>query len=169
MVMGIPTIRDIGAFRAFRTDIRRASDTFQSPTVILDVLLSWGTTRFATVEVDEAPRKEGASNYNFGKLVSQAMLILTGFSTVPLRITSYMGFTFTILGIVILVYVLTEYFRAGSIPGFPFLASMVAIFSGTQLFALGIFGEYLARIFDRSMERPTYVISESIRGEVQES
>jgi undecaprenyl-phosphate 4-deoxy-4-formamido-L-arabinose transferase len=164
MVMGIPTIRDIGAFRAFRTDIRRASDQFQSPTVILDVLLSWGTTRFTTVQVEEAPRKEGRSNYNFSRLVSQAMLILTGFSTVPLRMTNYIGFVFTIFGIAVLVYVLSQYFIAGSIPGFPFLASMIAIFSGTQLFALGIFGEYLARIFDRSMERPTYAISHTING-----
>lgn len=162
MVMGIPTIRDIGAFRAFRTNLRRASEQFQSPTVILDVLLSWGTTRFTTVPVDEAPRKEGESNYNFSRLVAQAMLILTGFSTVPLRMTNYIGFIFTIFGIVILVYVLSQYFIAGSIPGFPFLASMIAIFSGTQLFALGIFGEYLARIFDRSMDRPTYAISHTI-------
>ncbi len=160
MVMGIPTIRDIGAFRAFRTDIRRASDLFQSPTVILDVLLSWGTTRFTTIQVEESPRQSGHSNYNFSKLASQALLILTGFSTVPLRVTNWLGFISTFFGLVVLVFVLVQYFMAGSIPGFPFLASMIAIFSGTQLFALGIFGEYLARIFDRSMERPTYVISE---------
>ncbi|MEI8132361.1 MAG: glycosyltransferase family 2 protein [Leptolinea sp.] len=159
-VMGIPTIKDIGAFRAFRTDLRRASEFFQSPTVILDVLLSWGTTRFTTVQVEESPRQFGSSNYNFTKLVSQAMLILTGFSTLPLRLTSWIGFGFTIFGILVLIYVLTQTLIAGSIPGFPFLASIIALFSGTQLFALGIFGEYLSRIFDRSMERPTYVISE---------
>ncbi len=162
MVMGIPTIRDIGAFRAFRTNLRQASDVFQSPTVILDVLLSWGTTRFTTVQVEENPRLSGNSNYNFSKLASQALLILTGFSTVPLRLTNWLGFMSTIFGLVVLVVVLYQYFTAGSIPGFPFLASVIAIFSGTQLFALGIFGEYLARIFDRSMDRPTYVISEQI-------
>jgi glycosyltransferase involved in cell wall biosynthesis len=162
MVMGIPTIRDIGAFRAFKTDIRKASDLFQSPTVILDVLLSWGTTKFTTVHVEETPRLEGRSNYNFSKLASQAFLILTGFSTVPLRLTSWMGFISTLFGLVVLVFVLVQYFQAGSVPGFPFLASIIAIFSGAQLFALGIFGEYLARIFDRSMERPTYIISEQI-------
>jgi glycosyltransferase involved in cell wall biosynthesis len=169
MVMGIPTIRDIGAFRAFRTDIRRASDLFQSPTVILDVLLSWGTTRFTTVQVEEAPRQSGQSNYKFSQLASQAFLILTGFSTVPLRMTNWLGFISTFFGLVVLVYVVVLYFTAGSIPGFPFLASMIAIFSGTQLFALGIFGEYLARIFDRSMERPTYVISENINNNKDKS
>lgn len=162
MVMGIPTIRDIGAFRAFKTDLRKASDLFQSPTVILDVLLSWGTTKFTTVHVEEAPRLEGKSNYNFSKLASQAFLILTGFSTVPLRLTNWLGFVSTLFGLIVLIFVLAQYFQAGSVPGFPFLASIIAIFSGTQLFALGIFGEYLARIFDRSMERPTYIISEQI-------
>jgi hypothetical protein len=44
------------------------------------------------------------------------------------------------------------------VPGFAFLASILTIFSGAQLFALGIFGEYLARMHFRSMDRPPYVI-----------
>jgi undecaprenyl-phosphate 4-deoxy-4-formamido-L-arabinose transferase len=48
-----------------------------------------------------------------------------------------------------------------SVPGFPFLASIIAIFSGAQMFALGIIGEYLARMHFRMMERPTYVVWES--------
>jgi undecaprenyl-phosphate 4-deoxy-4-formamido-L-arabinose transferase len=160
-VMGIPTVRYAGSFRALRTELRNAFATFQSPNVILDVLLSWGTTRFATIEVDEAPRKVGNSNYNFVKLFSHAMLILTGFSTAPLRLASMIGFAFTILGIIIFAYVIILFFIAGSIPGFPFLASIIALFSGTQLFALGIFGEYLATVFDRSMERPVYMIRET--------
>jgi glycosyltransferase involved in cell wall biosynthesis len=157
-VMGIRTVRDIGPFRAFRSDLRRSFATFQNPSVLLDVLLSWGTTRFATVKVDEAPRQEGQSNYNFLKLFSLAMVVLTGYSTAPLRFTSLIGFLFTIFGLLIFLYVVGVYFIAGSVPGFPFLASIVSLFSGMQLFALGIIGEYLARVFDRSMERPAYVI-----------
>jgi hypothetical protein len=48
------------------------------------------------------------------------------------------------------------------LPGFPFLASIIALFSGAQLLVLGVFGEYLAQIFTRSMERPTYVVGEQI-------
>jgi undecaprenyl-phosphate 4-deoxy-4-formamido-L-arabinose transferase len=157
-VMGIKTVRDIGPFRAFRSDLRRSFATFQNPSVLLDVLLSWGTTRFATVKVEEAPRQEGQSNYNFFKLFGIAMVVLTGYSTAPLRFTSLIGFLFTIFGILIFFYVLGVYFIAGSVPGFPFLASIVSLFSGMQLFALGIIGEYLARVFDRSMERPAYII-----------
>jgi glycosyltransferase involved in cell wall biosynthesis len=159
-VMGIPTVRDIGAFRAFRTHLRKAFENFQSPTVILDVLLSWATTKFSTVKVEENPRETGASNYNFGKLFAQAMLILTGYSTGPLRFVSVLGFVFTLFGLALFIFVLISYFTGGSVEGFTFLASIISLFSGVQLFALGIFGEYLARIFDRSMERPSYVIGE---------
>ena len=162
LVMGIPNIRDIGSFRAFRTNLRKAFENYQSPNVILDVLLSWGTSHFATIPVDQAPRQMGHSNYNFSRLITHAILILTGYSTAPLRLASMVGFGFTVFGFIIFIYVVSTYFFSGSIPGFPFLASIIALFSGTQLFVIGIFGEYLARIFDRSMDRPAYVISETV-------
>jgi glycosyltransferase involved in cell wall biosynthesis len=159
-VTNIPSVRYSGSFRVLRTELREAFATFQSPNVILDVLLSWGTTRFTYVRVEESPREVGSSNYNFLKLFSHAMSILIGFSTAPLRLASMIGFAFTILGIIIFAYVIILFFVAGSIPGFPFLASIISLFSGTQLFALGIFGEYLATVFDRSMERPVYMVRE---------
>jgi hypothetical protein len=63
--------------------------------------------------------------------------------------------------------VLTIYFTQGSLPGFPFLASLVALLNGTELLAMGIFGEYLARVFERSVDRPTYVVREQIGGEAK--
>ena len=158
--MGIRTIRYIGPFRAFRTDLRAAFASYQNPSVIIDVLLSWGTSNFTTVTVNEEVRHSGRSNYNFFKLFRIAMEILTGFSTIPLRLASLLGFLFTIFGLAVFIYVVVVFLTAGSVPGFPFLASIIALFSGVQLFALGIFGEYLARIFDRNMDRPPYVVSE---------
>jgi undecaprenyl-phosphate 4-deoxy-4-formamido-L-arabinose transferase len=160
-VMGIKTVREISAFRAFRTDLRKAFEFYRSPGVIIDALLSWGTTKFTSVLVEEVPRQHGQSNYNFSQLISQAIFVLTGFSTFPLHFASWMGFILTLFGLAIFIFVVASYFTAGSIPGFPFLASIISIFSGTQLFALGIFGEYLARIFDRSMGHPAYVIGET--------
>jgi glycosyltransferase involved in cell wall biosynthesis len=165
MTMGVKNVRDFAAFRAFRTHLRDAFANYQNPNVILDVLLSWGTSRFTTVIVDEKPRQSGKSNYNFFKLFQYTMVVLTGFSTLPLRIASIMGFIFTFFGIVIFIFVIATYFLVGSIPGFPFLTSIIALFSGMQLFALGIMGEYLARIFDRSMDRPAYVIESSTQEE----
>lgn len=161
-VMGVKTVREISAFRCFRTQLRDAFKNYQSPGVILDVLLSWGTTRFTHVVVDENPREFGQSNYTFSKLARQVFLILTGFSTLPLRFASWLGFFFVLFGIGIFLYVLYIYFIHGSIPGFPFLASIISLFSGVQLFALGLIGEYLARVFDRSTDRPPYVIRENV-------
>jgi glycosyltransferase involved in cell wall biosynthesis len=159
-IMGVPSVQNISAFRVFRTNLRSAFENFQSPTLTLDVLLSWGTSSFTSVQVEVAP--SGRSNYSFSALVKAAMLILTGYSTMPLRMASWIGFFMTLFGLMVFFYVLFTYFVAGSLPGFPFLASIIALFSGAQLFALGIFGEYLARIFDRSMDRPSYVIDQVI-------
>jgi len=159
-VMGVPSVRNVSAFRLFRADLRDAFVNFQSPALILDVLLSWGTTRFTYVQVNIAPAK--SSNYNFFTLVKAALLILTGYSTLPLRFASFIGFFLTLFGFGVFVYVIFVYLTLGSLPGFPFLASIIALFSGAQMFTLGIFGEYLARIFDRNMDRPPYVIKEGI-------
>jgi undecaprenyl-phosphate 4-deoxy-4-formamido-L-arabinose transferase len=157
--MGVPSVKNISAFRAFRTQLRAAFENFQSPNMIIDVLLSWGTTRFSSVQVDIAEAR--TSNYNFAALVKAALQILTGYSTKPLRLASWIGFAMTLFGLGVFIYVLVIYFALGSLPGFPFLASIIALFSGAQLFALGIFGEYLARMFDRSMDRPAYVIHQT--------
>ena len=165
-IMGIPSVQNISAFRAFRTHLRKAFVNFQSPSLTLDVLLSWGTSRFTSVKVD-IDRSDRESNYNFVSLIRQAILILTGFSTTPLRLTSWLGFVMTLFGMGVFVYVLTIYFTQGSLPGFPFLASLVALLNGTELLAMGIFGEYLARVFERSVDRPTYVVREQIGGEAK--
>jgi undecaprenyl-phosphate 4-deoxy-4-formamido-L-arabinose transferase len=158
-VMGVRTVRDIGAFKAFRADLRKSFYSFHGPDVLVDVLLSWGTTHFTSVQVEEAPRTVGKSNYNLFKLIKVSLLVLTSYTTIPLRFASIVGFLFTLFGVGILIYVLTIYFTLGSIAGFPFLASTITIFSGVQLFALGIIGEYLARVFERTGGRPTYTIS----------
>jgi undecaprenyl-phosphate 4-deoxy-4-formamido-L-arabinose transferase len=86
---------------------------------------------------------------------------MTGFSVWPLQVASVVGFGFTVFGVLVFVYVVGRFFVEGhSVPGFPFLASIIAIFSGAQMFALGIIGEYLARMHFRMMERPTYVVWE---------
>ena len=162
LAMRLPSVRNISAFRLFRTHLREAFSQFQSSSLIVDVLLSWGTSSFTYVQVDIPPAQ--SSNYSFRGLARAALLILTGYSTAPLRLASWLGFFMTLFGLGVFIYVLVTYFSAGSLPGFPFLASIIALFNGAQLFTLGIFGEYLARIFDRSMDHPPYVIREAVGG-----
>jgi undecaprenyl-phosphate 4-deoxy-4-formamido-L-arabinose transferase len=160
--MGAPAARSVSSFRVFRTDLRRAFERFQSPDISVDVLLTWATSRFAAIGVRQEPRSEGRSNYTFGRLVHHALNMMTGFTSRPLRVASMVGFLFTIFGVVVFVVVVARYFVGGnSVPGFPFLASIIAIFSGVQLLILGIMGEYVARMHFRLMERPTYVVAET--------
>jgi undecaprenyl-phosphate 4-deoxy-4-formamido-L-arabinose transferase len=159
--IGAETARMVSAFRVFRTQVRKAFEEYRGSFVSLDVLLTWGTTRFTSVPVRHDPRKSGISNYTLWKLIDHAVNMMTGFSPVPLQLASIIGFLFTIFGFVILVYVIGNYFiRGGSVPGFSFLACMIAIFSGVQLLMLGIFGEYLARVHFRTMDRPSSIIRE---------
>ena len=159
--MGAEVARDVSAFRVFRAQLREAFSTYSNPSVSVDVLLTWATTRFAAVRVRHEPRTIGVSNYTFRKLLRHALNMMTGFSTRPLQLASLIGFGFTLFGMAVLVYVVGRYLiQGGSVPGFAFLASVIAIFSGAQLFALGIIGEYLARMHLRMMDRPTYAVRE---------
>lgn len=164
--MGAETARKVSAFRVFRTQVREAFANYQGPFVSIDVLLTWGTTRFAAVSVRHNPRRIGKSNYTFRKLVTHALNMMTGFSVLPLQLASLMGFCFALFGLLVLVYVLGRYLiQGGSVPGFPFLASTIAIFSGVQLLSLGIIGEYLSRMHFRIIEKPTYVIRQQVYSE----
>jgi len=162
--IGSEVAKNVSAFRVFRTRLREAFADYQSPFVSVDVLLTWATTRFGAITVPFQKRHHGSSNYTFTKLVRHALDMMTGFSTAPLQLASVIGFSCTLFGIGVFLYVFVRYWLEGSVPGFPFLASIIAIFSGAQLFALGVIGEYLARMHFRTMNRPVYMVR-SVSGE----
>ena len=162
-VMNASSARHVSAFRIFYTRLRDAFAHYTGPAVSIDVLLTWGTSRFSFVEVNHEKRTEGESHYTFRKLVVHSFNLITGFSTIPLRLATGVGFLFILFGIVIFLYVFIRYIlQGGAVPGFTFLASTIAVFSGVQLFALGIMGEYLARMHFRLMDKPTYVVESII-------
>ena len=157
--MGAETAETLSPFRALRTSVRNAFASYHGPYVNIDVLLTWGTSRFGAVPVTHAQREKGASNYTVRLLLRHALNMITGFSTMPLKMASLMGFVFTGFGMLVLAFVLIRYtISGGGTPGFPFLASIIAILSGAQLFAIGMIGEYLARMHFRLMDQPAYVV-----------
>lgn len=157
--MGAETAGSVSAFRVLRRNVCAAFSQFRGPFVNIDVLLTWGTRRFAAVEVRHEPRRVGQSHYTVSTLMAHALNMITGFTTLPLQFATLMGFALTLFGLVAFLYVLVRFVVQGSVvPGFPFLASMIAIFSGAQMFALGIIGEYLMRMHFRTMDRPTYTV-----------
>jgi undecaprenyl-phosphate 4-deoxy-4-formamido-L-arabinose transferase len=158
-ILGVQMGRGVSAFRAFRTTLREPFYNYRSPIVLIDVLLSWGTTRFTTIPVTHHPRRIGASNYTLHGLVAHAVNLFTGFSTWPLRLASWVGFGSIVFGMLVLAWVIGNFIiRGTSQPGFPFLASIIVIFAGAQMFALGILGEYVGQIHRRLMDKPPYVV-----------
>ncbi len=165
--MGAETARSLSAFRAFRTSLRDSFANYNGPLVNIDVLLTWGTTRFIAIPTPHAPRTLGKSNYSFGKLVTHTFNLLTGFSTLPLRFASGIGLLLTLFGFIILIYILLSQLLAFQfeVPGFTFTVSLISIFAGAQMFTLGIFGEYLARMHLRIMDKPAYIVRQSTEDE----
>lgn len=157
--MGAENARMISAFRVFDARVADAFANYDSPFVNLDVLLTWGAARFGFQPVQHEPRVAGRSGYTPAKLLRHTLNMMTGFSVLPLQLATWVGFFFALFGGGILAWVLGRYALHGSsVAGFPFLASIIAIFSGAQLFALGMIGEYLARMHFRSMRKPAYAI-----------
>ena len=161
--MGEGTSGHVSSFRALRTDLRDAFSAFQGPNVNLDVLLTWGACRFSYIEVDHHPRAHGSSAYTLRSLARHASNMITGFTVLPLQLASIVGFSFTLVGFCLLLYVVGVYFTQGRVvPGFYSLAALLILFGGAQLFALGIIGEYLARMHFHAMRRNTYAVRREI-------
>ena len=159
--MGGDVSRHISAYRVFKTHLRDAFKDYRNPFVSIDVLLTWATTHFAAIPVQHNARTVGASGYTLSRLVRHTLNMVTGYSVFPLQLASWTGFLFTLFGMCLLIYVLGRYLLHGSgVAGFPFLASIISIFAGAQMFALGIIGEYLSRMHVNSMGRPLAVVKE---------
>jgi glycosyltransferase involved in cell wall biosynthesis len=159
--MGIENARDISAFRIFRTRLRDAFVGLDGPHASIDVALSWATTRSGSTVVRMDPRAEGRSNYTLRSLIRHAISTTIGYSTLPLRLVGYLGLLCGALGVVLLGIVLWQFFSGSTtVAGYTTVASMVAIFSGAQMVALGVLGEYIARLHSENLGQPTYVIGE---------
>jgi undecaprenyl-phosphate 4-deoxy-4-formamido-L-arabinose transferase len=159
--LGFLRATEISAFRVFRTRLRDSFDGDLGPGVSMDALLNWSTTRFVSVEVKHDERKQGSSNYSFRKLLRFMLDTATGYSTVPLRFATGLGLVTVTLSVFVLGWVLWRPLTTGeSVPGFPFLATTIAIFSGVQLIVLGVLGQYIGRMHFRVMAKPTYTVAE---------
>lgn len=162
--LGVQEVVNMSSFRAFRTSLRDAFDVRIGPGVSLDSLLAWGSNRFTAVEVRHDERAQGTSHYSLGRLIRFAMDTVTGYTTVPLRAVSGIGFATAGVGMILMIaFVLVPFLQGISVQGFPFLASTIILFSGIQLVTLGVIGEYLARMHFRIMNKPEYVVAERVQ------
>ena len=161
--MGADTARLVSAFRVFRASLRDSFAESRNPGLPLDVMLTWGTTRFGACVVQSEPRRTGQSGYTFRRLVLHALNMVTGYSVLPLRLASVLALLFMVFGFAVLVFVIGRTLIQGvAVPGFAMISSLIAILSGVQLFSLGILGEYLARMHVRMMDSPPYAIRSTV-------
>ncbi|HRD90278.1 MAG TPA: glycosyltransferase family 2 protein [Accumulibacter sp.] len=147
------------AFRMFRAELKEGFAGFRDAQVSIDVLLSWSAERVACVAVDHHPRRQGRSGYNLCKLLTVTLGMVTGYSTLPLRLASGLGVLSATFGLGLLFWLLLQLLSAESQPsGLALIAAMIALFAGLQLFAIGVVGEYLARMHFRTLGKPAFVI-----------
>lgn len=126
-------------------------------------LYAWIGFRSTVVPFDAGERTTGESKWSFMKLLRFALDGFVSFSTVPLKVWSYVGILISLLAIVYAVYFLirTLLFNTDT-PGFPSLIVSIMFFAGVQLISLGVIGEYLARIYEEAKGRPLFVVAEEI-------
>lgn len=126
-------------------------------------LYAWIGFRSTGVLFDVAERAHGATKFSYRKLTRFAFDGLTSFSTMPLRVWTYIGVLISAFAITYaMIFLLRTLFYGVDVPGFPSLIVSVTFFSGIQLITLGVLGEYIGRIFAEVKRRPLYIIENQI-------
>lgn len=124
-------------------------------------LFSWIGFRKKEITFDQQDRVAGKSSFGMFKLASLAIQGITSFTTAPLRLATVMGFVVSIVALLYMVYVFVKTLIYGDpVAGYPTLIIVILFMGGVQLISLGIIGEYLARIFNESKDRPVYIVRE---------
>ncbi len=159
-----PIPRDTGDFRLLS---RRAVDALKQVRErhrFMKGLFGWVGFTQVPVHYHREPRAAGTSKFNFWKLWNFALEGITSFSTVPLRIATWIGLLTALVAFLYGTVVIAKTLMYGEpVRGYPSLMSVVLFLGGVQLVALGIIGEYLGRMYEETKRRPLYLIGDSIR------
>jgi glycosyltransferase involved in cell wall biosynthesis len=129
-------------------------------------LFAWvGYSQFQ-LDYRREPRHSGSSKFNYWKLWNLALEGITSFSTVPLRLATYIGIVTALGAFAFGLWTLMKTWLWGDpVAGYPSLMSVILFLGGVQLVALGIIGEYLGRLFDEAKRRPLYLLQDRVGGE----
>lgn len=148
------------AFRAFRREVLSFADMLRGSRVDIDALLCLSTRRIELTTVVRESRKHGQSNYNLRKLISYTWNLIATYSTLPLRFALFCGILLLLGGVIALLVALGVYFAGANAVtmGIIGIIGTIKVAAGIQLFCLGLFGEYLARVYQQSMGLPISII-----------
>ena len=122
-------------------------------------LRSWVGFRQVGLQYERDARHAGRAKYRLGKLLRLALSGYVGFSTMPLRLATWLGFSAATAGFALAVWaVLTRILEVPSPRGWASTLAVILFVGGVQLVMLGVVGEYLSRVYDEVRRRPVYVV-----------
>ncbi|MBN2294681.1 MAG: glycosyltransferase family 2 protein [Pirellulales bacterium] len=154
---------DVGDFRLMsrRTvdELNRMPERYR----FIRGMVSWIGFRQVPLQYDRHERFAGDTKYPLGKMLRFAVDAISGFSTLPLRMATYLGFLCSIMGMFFFAYTVYSYFTGIAIQGWTTLMTVVLILGSGQLLVLGVMGEYLGRLYIQSKNRPLFIIEDVIR------
>lgn len=154
----------LSSFKAISAPLVHIIIQYKGPFPYIDGLILRSTKSIGTQLVKHEQREEGRSGYTFGKLLSLWLNMFTGFSVMPLRMATYLGFFFSVLSVCLALFFLFVRLN-GSVfiqneipPGWASTVILITFFTGLQLSILGIVGEYLGRLFLTINGSPQYLV-----------
>jgi glycosyltransferase involved in cell wall biosynthesis len=157
----IPIPRDTGDYRLLSRRALNALNSLRERNRFMKGLYSWIGFPQVSIPYHREARYAGASKWNYWKLWNFALEGFTSFTTVPLKVATYLGMVTSFGAFSFGIYVLVKTLLYGDpVAGYPSLMVTLLFLGGVQLTALGIIGEYLGRLFDESKNRPLYIVSE---------
>jgi len=154
---------DAGDFRLMSRRVLDALNAMPEQHRFIRGMVSWIGFRQVPLVYERQERFAGETKYPFRKMVRFALDAISGFSTMPLRVATYLGFLCSLIGVVFLGYTAVQYFSGATIQGWTTLMAVILILGSGQLFVMGVIGEYLGRLYMESKGRPLFIIEEVVR------
>ena len=159
-----PIPQDVGDFRLFDREVVDAICRLGERTRFNKALFSWVGFEAEEVTFERPARLTGETSWSYWKLWKLALDGIFASSTVPLRIWTYIGFFLAFASLIysIAVFVSTLFFGV-DVPGYASTVILILVFGGMNMFALGIIGEYVGRIYTEVQQRPVYIVRSHYR------
>ena len=152
--------RDTGDFRLMTRRVVEQLKAMPERYRFVRGMVSWIGFRQVAVPYERDARFAGQTNYPLRKMIGLAVDAVTSFSTVPLRFASHLGMAFGLLGILALGWVGWGWLSGEAVQGWASLATLILIIGSVQLMVLGVFGEYLGRMYMEGKGRPLFIVDE---------
>jgi len=162
-IVPIPTVQDAGDFRLMSRRVVLAMRGLEETHRFLRGLVAWVGFRQTVVEYDRPERGAGSTKFSVGRMAGFAMDGITSFSTLPLRLATYLGLLVGLFSLGVAAWALEEHFiRHVTIQGWTSLIIVVTLIAAAQFLLLGIVGSYVGRIYEQVKRRPLYIVAEEI-------